>query len=293
MRPMAAVRLGPLLGLLAVVSLANVAAAAAPTKLANGIVTPATGTTATVFQFSVQFQSGTTTASSATASVAGNSLPLSLAGGNAGHETWTGSSALPVGSWTVTYSAVSSSGPNPTPIDVGPVVVTAPPPPPPVPTPRPTLRPTPRPTAAPATPVPAVSLSPGTSPTPLGTTVSDPSGVPSTSGSASSSQGASPSPSPSPSPGAVSGSRRFSVPLEGVVAMGLLGAVAVAAALGERRRRLAVEAFREAEASAGGAPPPERDGPDDGWGDQTVDDETVATIEYGASEEPPADPTTD
>ena len=74
------------------------------------------------------------------------------------------------------------------------------------------------------------------------------------------------------------GSRSFDVPIEGVVAIGLLGAVTVAAALGERRRREAVRAFREAEAaegSAGGA------GLEEGWeDDRVVDDETVATIDY-------------
>jgi hypothetical protein len=66
--------------------------------------------------------------------------------------------------------------------------------------------------------------------------------------------------------------------------MGLLGAVAVAAALGERRRRMAVEAFRQSEASAGGQPIPPDDGLEGGWDDQIVDDETVATIDYGAPE---------
>jgi hypothetical protein len=273
---------------LAVLNLATAgSAAAAAAKLTGGTIAPMTGTTVTTFQFSVHFVGSTTDeAVAVSASVAGFTVPLSLSSGSVRNGTWSGTSTLPAGSWTVTYQSTSTGLTNPSFTVSGQVVVTAPTPPPPPP-------PTPRPTAAPATPVPAVSLSPGTSPTPLGTTVSDPSGVPSTSGSASSSQGASPSPSPSPSPGAVTGSRPFRVPLEGVVAMGLLGAVAVAAALGERRRRRAVEAFREAEASGGGAPPPNGDGPDDGWGDQIVDDETVATIEYEAPEDPWADPTTD
>jgi hypothetical protein len=68
------------------------------------------------------------------------------------------------------------------------------------------------------------------------------------------------------------------------VAIGLLGAVAVAAALGERRRRQAVAAFREAEASGVGSPLYES-GPDEAWAGE-IDDETVATIEYEAPEEP-------
>ncbi|HTI30170.1 MAG TPA: hypothetical protein VL687_07420 [Methylomirabilota bacterium] len=69
------------------------------------------------------------------------------------------------------------------------------------------------------------------------------------------------------------------MPAEGVVAIGLLGAVTVAAALGERRRRRAVEAFRAAEASLEeGAP----QGPslETGWERDTVEDETVATLDY-------------
>jgi hypothetical protein len=73
------------------------------------------------------------------------------------------------------------------------------------------------------------------------------------------------------------------VPIEGVVAIGLLGAVAAAAALGERRRRAAVQAFREAGASQGVS---RVDGLAEGWEHDIVDDETVATIDY----EGPADP---
>jgi hypothetical protein len=69
------------------------------------------------------------------------------------------------------------------------------------------------------------------------------------------------------------------VPIEGVVAIGLLGAVTVAAALGERRRRAAVRAFREAEASEGASV---AGGLEEGWENEIVDDETVATIDYEA-----------
>ena len=69
------------------------------------------------------------------------------------------------------------------------------------------------------------------------------------------------------------------------MAIGLLGAVTVAAALGERRRRRAVEAFRAAQASPEGAPPP------GGGLDETMEydsqEETVATIDYDAPDEDP------
>ena len=74
------------------------------------------------------------------------------------------------------------------------------------------------------------------------------------------------------------------MPIEGVVAIGLLGAVATAAALGERRRRAAVQAFREAEASEGVS---RGDGLAEGWEDDIVDDETVATIDYEAPADRP------
>jgi hypothetical protein len=74
------------------------------------------------------------------------------------------------------------------------------------------------------------------------------------------------------------------VPIEGVVAIGLLGAVTVAAALGERRRRASVQAFREAEAATEGVS--RGVGPEEDWEGDIVDDETVATIDY----ETPADP---
>jgi len=69
------------------------------------------------------------------------------------------------------------------------------------------------------------------------------------------------------------------VPVEGVVAIGLLGAVAAAAAFGERRRRRAVAAYRASAMSAGaplGHPAPEAQGLPEGW----EDDETVGSIEY-------------
>lgn len=68
------------------------------------------------------------------------------------------------------------------------------------------------------------------------------------------------------------------------MAIGLLGAVTVAAVVGERRRRLAVEAFRAEERSPAGAIP--GDGAGNGWEHDTVDDETIATIDYEAPDEP-------
>jgi hypothetical protein len=90
------------------------------------------------------------------------------------------------------------------------------------------------------------------------------------------------SPLPADTP---SGTGPFDVPAEGVVAMGLLGAVAVAAALGERRRRRAVEAFRATQAREEESPQPA--GPEAGWERGAAEDETIATIDYeGLDHEP-------
>lgn len=215
-----------ILSALAILMMPTSTVAAPVAKLTGGVVSPTTGTTTTIFQFSVHFVgSATDEAITVSATVAGSTKPLSLTtGSDERNGTWTGSSTLPAGSWNVTYQSTSTGGTNPTFAPIA-VVVTAP-------------------TAAPT---------PTASPT----------------------DGGSPSPR-----------RALSVPVEGVVAIGLLGAVAFAAIFGERRRRLAVEAFH-AETSgpeaalATGSPPAE------GLEDREVDadDETVATIDY----ETPAD----
>jgi hypothetical protein len=84
-----------------------------------------------------------------------------------------------------------------------------------------------------------------------------------------------------------SGRRPFNVPVEGVVAIGLLGAVAVAAALGERRRRRAVAAFRAGLATSDEPWAAGLDDDDGVAGSDEVDDETVATIDYDGLDEGP------
>ena len=122
-------------------------------------------------------------------------------------------------------------------------------------------------------------MTPVALPTPFGTTVTAPSGSPSEPGGESTRPSGSGSASPSPAASVPPSSRPFNVPAEGVVAIGLLGAVTVAAALGERRRRRAVEVFRAAQAELddGG---PQGAGFDPAWEQAAVEDETVATIEY-------------
>ena len=63
----------------------------------------------------------------------------------------------------------------------------------------------------------------------------------------------------------------------------------MAAALGERRRRIAVEAFRAGQPSANSEPPP-AESPGMRAQPELVDDETVATIDYDFPEEPEVPP---
>jgi hypothetical protein len=256
-------------------------------------VTPMTGTTATIFVFSTQFHPAGETVTGASVSVAGSTYQLSRSGGPEANQIWSGSHALPEGSWTAVFSGTTVSGTNPTPVSVGPIDVTAPtptpapgPPPPPTPVPSGTPRPTPRPTppSATATQIPGSTANPGGSPTPVGTTGGSPDGSPWESASASAHPGGSATMSPLPAD-TPSGTGPFDVPAEGVVAMGLLGAVAVAAALGERRRRRAVEAFRATQAREEESPQPA--GPEAGWERGAAEDETIATIDYeGLDHEP-------
>ena len=280
--------------------LADASVAAGPTRLNQGTVSPTTGTTTTVFAYSVHYVGNTTlgeTAISVTAEASDGSTTrttsLSRISGSTLDGIWTGSTTLPAGSWTVTFHAVGSLGttPSSTAVSVvvaGPTPTPVPTPVPPPPTPRPTARPTPRPTAVPATatPLPGASVPPA--PTPFGTTITNPSNSPGDSGTVSSSGAASPSPSASAA-GSVSppGRRPFNVPVEGVVAIGLLGAVTVAAALGERRRRQAVAAFRAGLATSD--EPWAAAADDDGGvaGSDQVDDETVATIDYDGLDDRP------
>ena len=140
--------------------------ARAASVLSNGSVSPGSGTTATAFSFSVDYNSSNPVrnALSVWAEAGGVTDPAqpSSPAGNTHAGTWQGSSSLPVGSWQVTFHATTAADPQPVPID-GPIVtVTLPPPTPtPAPTPPPTPRPTPRPTAA-----PTPTLPPGATPRP-------------------------------------------------------------------------------------------------------------------------------
>ena len=301
MRPRrVSLRFGFVLGLIGALFIAATANAAPPTRLIQGSVTPSLGTPTTQFAFSVEYRgSATDTAVSVTATATSGSTTRTVSMSTTeplDSGTWTGTSTLPAGTWTVTFDAVTSAQSTATTTAPNPVVVTAPTatpvptsPPTQTPTPPSTPRPTPRPTSTPgtSTPAPGTTATPVALPTPFGTTVTNPSGSPSEPGGQSSGPGESGSLSPSPA-ATPPGSRPFNVPAEGVVAIGLLGTVAVAAALGERRRRRAVEAFRAAQASLDERAP-QNAGLESGWERDEVRDETVATIDYEGLDDPGQD----
>lgn len=98
---------------------------APPNTLEAALVTPAVGTTATPFVFTVTYLSlGGNTATSVTASVAGRTVSLSRVAGTPISGTWTGTSTLPAGTWTVTFNAVTTKGPRPS-LGGGTIVVAA------------------------------------------------------------------------------------------------------------------------------------------------------------------------
>lgn len=102
---------------------------AAPNELHDPAATPGSGTTSTVFTFSVRYE-GRFEATSVVAAVAGRTLPLTLSSGSRSSGTWTGASTLPAGTWPVTFSATAAQGPTAT--AVGPTLSVASPTPVPV-----------------------------------------------------------------------------------------------------------------------------------------------------------------
>ena len=99
--------------------------AAKPNELTAASVQPTSGSTATTFVLSVRYRSGAgNPASAVTATVAGQTLIMGINSGTSVDGIWTATTQLPVGSWTVTYSAEVAKGPTPT-VGGGTVTVTA------------------------------------------------------------------------------------------------------------------------------------------------------------------------
>lgn len=162
--------------------------AAQPNQLLSPSVTPAAGTPATTFVFSVRYE-GRDPALSVVATAGGQTIALALVSGTTTSGTYSGASALPAGTWAVTFIADAERGNDPVAAGgtvqvVAPTPVPTPIPPPPAATPPPVVV-VPAPTAPPAgqtpapagqTPAPAPSgaqaspadgSSPGSSGTPL------------------------------------------------------------------------------------------------------------------------------
>jgi hypothetical protein len=261
----------------------DVVAAAGPNELSNGWVSPTTGTTSTAFTFSVDYRSDKDFgASSVVAMVAGRSVTLRLASGNASGGTFRGTSTLPAGRWPVSFRAQASQGPSPS--LAGPtLVVTAPAPTPPPPTPKPTPPPPPPPTPAPAlaTNPPAPTRSTVTTPSPTDATV-----APSTPNAATSSE------TPSPTNGIVGGTDVGDRPGErddnptgmllGLGALSMAGLASGAIVVARRRRP------QEEAPDGGGEPIPLMSAahPSLPAGSHNVEDPILAAMGLGTTHQP-------
>lgn len=140
--------------LVAVATVGLVPPARAANTLENPSVTPRSGTTSTVFVFSVEYRSSPPglPAREVWAEVGGVRIELAAAPLDG---TYTGRSTLPAGEWDVTFRATEIRGSQPSPISGGRIRVVSATPRPTVP---PTAAPTPVPTPIPATPAPTPTL---------------------------------------------------------------------------------------------------------------------------------------
>ncbi|MEO7295136.1 MAG: hypothetical protein ABIZ57_03250 [Candidatus Limnocylindria bacterium] len=112
------------------------ASAAGPNGLSAPQSSPASGTTATSFSFTVTYTGGSA-ALAVTVDIAGRVLPMVLITGDPTSGTWFATTMLPVGSWSPTFRAVASQGKNPS--IVGPTVTVGAPATPRPTTPNPTI----------------------------------------------------------------------------------------------------------------------------------------------------------
>jgi hypothetical protein len=274
-----------------------------PNRLRNPAVTPMSGTTATVFTFTVRYQSfADDPAVGVTASVPGLTLPMALTGGSAVNGTWTTTASLPAGAWTVTYAANAQQYNDPT-RTVGTVQVVPLPTPTPIPTPVPTPVPTPPPPPppppqppAPPAPAPVVPVPPAPTPVPPAPTPAPSGAAPTPAGSA--------SPSASPMP-AVVVLTDLDIPFPTILGIAMAAVLTVVGgwwiiAAGRRRHEedesppipatAAVASVRRtAGASPAPSPPPSvRRRPPAEWEvAKVLDDEPIGTVDFTGDELPP------
>ena len=95
--------------LVAALSGAPSRASAGSNGLADPTVTPATGSTLTIFTFTVRYD-GTFPATTVTAAVAGLDLAMALVDGSMSAGTWMATSTLPAGAWATTFIAYAEQG---------------------------------------------------------------------------------------------------------------------------------------------------------------------------------------
>ncbi|TMB53311.1 MAG: hypothetical protein E6J50_00690 [Chloroflexi bacterium] len=207
--------------------------------LSSAVVAPRTGTTATVFLFSVHYAGKPAT--SVVARVGTLTVALSLVSGTTSSGTWRGSRRLPAGTRSVTFSATAVG--KVADLPAGHVTTTAPPTPTPVPTPKPpaaTPRPSARPTRSPAS---SPARSPRVSPSARAIPTGGPPSTPTAVGGAT---------QPSSSPGtAAGGTADQSGPLLPAIVLGLfviLGVGGIALLTGRR------QAEERPSAESGGLP---------------------------------------
>ncbi len=94
---------------LAALSGAPSRASAGSNDLADPTVTPASGSTLTIFTFTVRYE-GTFPATTVTAAIAGLDLAMTLVDGSMSAGTWAASSTLPAGTWATTFIAYAEQG---------------------------------------------------------------------------------------------------------------------------------------------------------------------------------------
>src|SRR5437870_7848927 len=229
-RPSLRRRVGSSLVLLVAALVLTVTPVLARNVLSSAVVAPRTGTTATLFVFSVHYAGKPAT--SVVARVGTLTVALSLVSGTSSNGTWRGSRRLPAGTRSVTFSATAIG--RVADLPAGQVTTTAPPTSTPVPTPKSTPKPpaaTPRPSARPtrstaASPARAPRSSPSARDTPTGRPPSTPTAV----GGAT---------QPSSSPGtAAGGAADQSGPLLPAIVLGLfviLGVGGIALLTGRRQ----------------------------------------------------------
>ena len=98
---------------------------APPNRLELPVVAPNAGTTDTAFILTVTYVSPAgNAATSVVASVGGSTISLSRIAGTAAHGTWSATTTLPAGSWSVTFRAATVKGPAPS-LNGGTVLVAA------------------------------------------------------------------------------------------------------------------------------------------------------------------------